>query len=79
MSSDRPGVNMWPSLSLSLSLLLLVLLNITGAAAVKLSQDGSYSGITVAIEENVPEENCGVILQNIKVKVICEDKTDPVI
>ena len=52
--------------SLLSSLLILLLLTIT-AGGVKLSQDGSYSGLTVSIEETVSQENCEVILQNIKV------------
>ena len=57
-----------PSLLSSLlsSLLILLLLTIT-AGGVKLSQDGNYSGLTVSIEETVSQENCEVILQNIKV------------
>ena len=54
----------------SLSLLVLALLNIITAAAVRLSQDGSYSGLTVSIEENVSDEKCEVILQNIKVRAL---------
>ena len=68
LSSDRPGVNMAPSLLWS-SLSLILLHSIT-ADAVKLSQDGSYSGLTVSIEESVSEENCDVILQNIKVRAL---------
>ena len=52
--------------SLLSSLLILLLLTIT-AGGVKLSQDGNYSGLTVSIEETVSQENCEVILQNIKV------------
>ena len=55
--------------SLLSSLLILLLLTIT-AGGVKLSQDGNYSGLTVSIEETVSQENCEVILQNIKVSLL---------
>ena len=80
LSCDHRGVNMSPPPSLSLSLSLLLLLNIITAAAVRLSQDGSYSGLTVSIEENVSEENCEVILQNIKVSPLSSQlKTVPML
>ena len=54
--------------------LLILTASATGAAAAKLTrsravvgEDGGYSGVTVRISDDVPEEDCADIIQNLKV------------
>ena len=54
--------------------LALVILAVSSAGAAKLARsravvgdDGGYSGVTVRISDDVPEEDCADILQNLKV------------
>ena len=54
--------------------LLILMASATGAAAAKLTrsravvgEDGGYSGVTVRISDDVPEEDCADIIQNLKV------------
>ena len=53
-------------------LALLILASTAGAAKLARSravvgEDGGYSGVTVRISDDVPEEDCADILQNLKV------------
>ncbi len=41
-----------------------------GASKVAIESDGGYSGIVVRIADRVPEENCPLILANIKVRKV---------
>ena len=52
-------------LSIIISILCPILL--TFCQAIKIHSDGGYSGIVIKINDEVPEDNCPEILQNLKV------------
>ena len=61
--------------------LLWLLLFSSGTAAIKLSRDGRYSGVTLVIDENIRGQDCQVFTDNIKVShiklvIIMRIKTD---